>query len=494
MTISFDSFPSDIRIPFVGVEFSAIRASQGPVLQQYVALMIGQILAAGSASADEIHKVTSVEDVIALAGRGSMLHRQAVGWFDNNTETEAWIGTLDDDGAAVAHAHTITVTGTATEDGTIVLYLGSERVTVAVSNGDAAADVATAIEAALDLELDLPHTYAVVTVVVTGTANNLGAAWAGDYDVRDSYADGEDLPAGITLAYAESVAGTTNPTLTTLIAALGDIWYNILIHPYTDATSLTAIEAELDRRFGPTVSVDGVAFAAASGTQSVLTTLGETRNNKSSSIWAQPGINPLVPSLRFSAAVAGVVAKAGQADPARPFQTLALKNILPPATADLFTNTERGIGSGLLYSGIATTRVAAGGVVQIERGITTYQTNVASAPDTAYLDINTLLTLMYLRFSFRTRIQTKYPRHKLADTGTRFGDGQAVMTPLIGKGEAVAWFEEMETLGLVEGAAQFKADLVVERSITDVNRLDWLLSPDLMNQLIVSASKFAFLL
>ena len=101
---------------------------------------------------------------------------------------------------------------------------------------------------------------------------------------------------------------------------------------------------------------------------------------------------------------------------------------------------------------------------------------------------------MYLRFSFRARIQTRYPRHKLADTGTRFGAGQLVMTPLLGKGEALGWFRQMETLGLVEGFDQFKADLVVERNGSDVNRLDWKLSPNLMNQLIVSASQFAFLL
>lgn len=57
----------------------------------------------------------------------------------------------------------------------------------------------------------------------------------------------------------------------------------------------------------------------------------------------------------------------------------------------------------------------------------------------------------------------------------------------------MAWFREMEELGLVEGFDQFKRDLVVERNVSDPNRLDFLLPPDLINQLIVTAVKFQFL-
>ena len=88
----------------------------------------------------------------------------------------------------------------------------------------------------------------------------------------------------------------------------------------------------------------------------------------------------------------------------------------------------------------------------------------------------------------------RYPRHKLADDGTRFGPGQAIITPKIGKSEAIARFELWEELGLVEGFEQFKRDLIVERNAQDVNRLDFLLSPDLMNQLRVVGAQIGFLL
>lgn len=160
-----------------------------------------------------------------------------------------------------------------------------------------------------------------------------------------------------------------------------------------------------------------------------------------------------------------------------------------PAEADLFTLTERNLD---LYDGIATSKVAAGGVVQIERLITTYKTNAAGGVDTAYLDATSVLTLMYLRYSFRQRILARYPRHKLASDGTRFGAGQAVITPKIAKAEAIGWFREMEEKGLVEGFDQFKRDLVVERNASDVNRLDFLLPPDLINSLMVTAASIQF--
>lgn len=488
MTITFNDVPSNLRVPFVAAEFDSSAASQGPALLAYRALIIGQKVAAGTGTANTLYKVTSVDQVITLGGRGSMLHRQAVAWFASNKSTELWIGVLADDGAGVAASGTITVTGPATAAGTIALYLGGVRVTVGVNGGDAQNTIATAIGAAINAKLDLPVTAAVATNVVTVTFRHKGLT-GNSYDMRHSYRDGEALHAGVALAIVQLASGTTAPVLTTLIANMGDIWFQVIAHPYTDATNLTAIENELATRFGPMRMIDGLAITSASGSFSALTTLGNGRNSKHSVIAGQAGINPLTPPMEFAAEVAALVAFYGNADPARPFQTLALKNALPPAEVDWFDLTERNL---LLFDGISCTKVAAGGVVQLERVITTYQLSPSGADDTAYLDATTLLTLLYLRYSFRVRMQNRYPRHKLANDGARFGPGQAVMTPKIGRGEALSWFRSMEELGLVEGFDQFQTDLLVERSSSDPNRLDFLLPPDLINGLIVQAAKIQF--
>ena len=491
MTISFDNIPSDLLIPFTAVEFNASKAQQGPSVLPYAGALIGQKTSAGTGTAGTWYKVTNSERVAVLAGRGSILHRQAIGWYASNKSTELWIGILDDAGGGVAATGTLTFTGPATAAGSVVLYLGGVRLAVAIASGATASAIATAVVAAITAATDLPVTAAVGGVgsehIVTVTFKNAGTI-GNSYDMRHSYRFGEALPTGVGLAIVAMASGATNPSLTALIAAAGDQWFHIVAHPYTDSTNLGAIETELASRNGPMRMIDGVAFTSASGSHATLTTLGDGRNSPHSVIVAQAGESPLTPPFEFAAEVAAIVALYGQIDPARPFQTLAMSNAIPMAITDQFTKEERNL---LLKDGIATVGVGAGEVVQLERMVTTYQKNAANAPDSAYRDVTTLLTLMYLRYSFRVRMQLAYPRHKLASDGTAFGAGQAVITPKDGKGEAVGWFKQMEKLGLVEGLDQFKRDLVVERD-TDPNRLNFLLPPDLINQLIVTAAQVAF--
>ena len=374
--VSFSSIPSTLRVPFVAAEFDASKAQQGPALLAYRGLIIGQKIAAGSAAANSLTRVSSADQVVALSGRGSQLHRMAKKWFANNKSTEVYIGVLEDAAAGVAATGTLTVTGPATAAGTLSLYIAGERVQVAVASGDTAAAIATAIAAAITAATDLPVTAVAGTEasahIVTLTAKNKGEA-GNAIDVRFNFQDGESTPAGVAVAIVAMANGATNPTLTSLIAAMGDQWFNVIAHPYTDATSLSAIEAELASRFGPLRMIDGVAFTSAAGTQGTLSTLGDTRNSQHSSILAQPGKSPLTPPCEFAAAYAAVVAYHGAIDPARPLQTIEILDVVAPAEADLFTMQERNL---LLYDGIGTSRVV-GSAVQIERPITTYKSNAA---------------------------------------------------------------------------------------------------------------------
>jgi len=232
----------------------------------------------------------------------------------------------------------------------------------------------------------------------------------------------------------------------------------------------------------------GEVFIAKAGTSSELDTYGNAGNSKHVCCMGKTGPTP---EYEWAAVVGAQTSIAAQADPARPYQTLPLTGVLAPNESERFNWTER---NGLLYDGIATFTVDAGGVVRIERLITMYKTNAAGADDTSYLDVNTLYTLDYLRYSFRTMMLNKYPRHKLADDGVRVGPGQAIITPKIGKAEAISLFAQWEELGLVEGIEQFKNDIIVERNTQDPNRLDFLLPPDLVNQLRVVGTQIQFLL
>lgn len=282
-------------------------------------------------------------------------------------------------------------------------------------------------------------------------------------------------------------AGAGNPDVAPVFAAIGDEWFTDFVMPWRDAFNLAALEAELADRFGPMRMIDAHAYAATGGAHGDISTLGESRNSPHLSILGLAG-SP-TPAEEIAAVLAVVCAFALANDPARPVQTLTLPGVLAPALEDRFDAPERNL---LLYSGISTATVDAGSNVVIERVCTTYRETVTGLDDPSYLNIETLKTLTYLRYDTRTFFWRKYPRHKLADDGTRFGPGQPVMTPKVAKAELVARFILWEEAGLVEGREQFKADLHVERDGSDRDRLNAIIPPDIINQLRVFAGLVQF--
>jgi len=488
--IAFNEIPNDLLIPVTWVEFDATRANQGPAIMPFHGLIFSQKLAAGTGAVDTLHLISNADQAGALAGRGSLAHEQAKAWFSQRPGIETWLMLVADHASGTAATKTILVANAPTSNGTFSLYLEGTRISVAVLATDDVAGVAAKIKAEIDLYTDLQFTATVSTATVTLTARNKGEA-ANSFDVRHSFQPGEYLPAGLALTIANGVTGATNPVLTSAIAALGDEWFNVLVYPWVDATSLTAIETELASRFTAQRSIDGYGFGSSSVAYASLVTLGGTRNSPHHSVVAAPGDSPLIPPWQHAAMVAAQAGAALKLDPARPVKTLELIGGKQTATTAKYTDLER---NSLLQNGISTTVAAAGGKVRLEQLVTTYSTNAAGAPDTAYQLANTMFTLAYLRYSFRNRMATRYPRHKLADDGTRADPGQPILTPSGGKAEALMWFREMEGLGLVEGYEQFEAELVVERNETDANRLDFLMPPDLMNQLIVTAARMQFLI
>ncbi|EOU0924532.1 phage tail sheath C-terminal domain-containing protein, partial [Escherichia coli] len=135
--------------------------------------------------------------------------------------------------------------------------------------------------------------------------------------------------------------------------------------------------------------------------------------------------------------------------------------------------------NSLLYTGMSTVTVAAADVVQIERQVTMYRQNAYGESDPSYLDVETIYTLSYLRYSLRTFITQRFPRHKLADNGTPVRPGQNIVTPEIMTLQLIALGEEWVELGLVENLDTFKKNLLVERNTKDRNRLDVMCTPDL---------------
>lgn len=487
--VSFNYIPANVRVPLFYAEMDNTQA--GYFSQNKRTLLVGQKLAAGVAAVNVPQIVSTTDQAKTLFGVGSMLARMHAKYRAQDPFGEVWCIAVADAGAGVQASGTITVTGPATAAGTICLYIAGQKVTVGVAASDAATAIATAINAAINAATDLPVTSTVASAVVTLTCRWKGQT-GNDITVLDSFrgnAGGETLPAGVALAYSGSnllTGGTTNPPLTgSVITAMGDEEYDYVIHPYTDSTSLDAFQTEYNDSVGRwswARQVYGHCYTALRGTLSALTTAGALRNDPHHTVAGIDADCP-APAWEYAAAYGGRNAVFLNVDTARPTQTGELTDILPPRAGKRFLLTER---QSLLNYGIATSFVS-GGLLRVERAITTYQKNSWNQTDPSYLDSETLHQLTEITRRLRNVITQKYPRHKLANDGTRFAAGQAIVTPSVIRGELLAEYAVMEEIGLVENAKAFAKYLIVERDVDNPNRLNVLLPPDLVNQLRIFA-------
>lgn len=488
--MNFDQIPSNLRVPLAYIEFSNARAVSGTPGMAYKKLLIGQRLSGGAVAAGALVRITSDGAAESAFGRGSMLAEMVKVNLAAERFIETWAIALDEDAAGNAAAGVITLTGPATAAGTINLYVAGTRVRIGVASGAVATDIATALITAINANTTLPVTAAVDGVDAFKV--NLTCRWKGetgnDIDLRVNYQTGEVLPAGVGVAFTAMSGGTGNPDVTSALAAMGDEWFNAIAMPFTDTSNLNALRDDLLERWGPMVMQEGIAFAAYRGTHSATGSFGNGRNDHLITIMGT-NLSPTAPWI-WAAVNTAIAAGSLNVDPARPLQTLRLPGVLPPAPEDRWRLEERNM---LLFDGISTYTVDAGGNVLIERQITTYQVNAFDVPDPSYLDVNTPATLGYLRFATRARILQKFPRHKLANDGTRVEPGQAIVTPSDIRNELLVLFRELEAKGLVENFDQYKEDLQVVRDDADKNRINVLGSPDLVNQFRIFAMQMQFI-
>lgn len=496
MPISFNDVPANWRQPLYWVEIDGSKA--GFPRSHMRSLLVGTMMTNqtdptlnGVAKPDVPVIVGRQMDADKYFGRGSELANAFKAYFRNNFANEVWGVGLAEPPAGTAATGTATVSTPPTEAGTINLYIAGKNVRTNIGATNTATEIATAIADSINNEPDLPVTAVAAAAVVTLTAKWLGVT-GNDITVRDSYfgrIGGEVLPPGLTLTYSGFTlsGGVGTPDVDNLIANLGETEYEYVSLPWTDSTTLLAFEGEWDfsdsGRWGWMRQLYGHLFAAKRGTYSDLIDFGLTRNGKILSVM---GFEPtaLSPNYEWCAAYAAKAARALINDPARPLQTLHLEGIVPAPFHDRFNLGEL---NALSSTGIATQRTLSDNVPMIARETTTYQLNLYGYGDDAFELVTTLATLAKLIRNQRYAITTKFPRHKLADDGTRFGAGQAIVTPKIVKAELVAQYRDDEFNGLVENAEAFKANLIVERDPNDPNRLNVLYPPDLVNQLRIFA-------
>lgn len=484
-TIPFNYLPENLRVPLFYAEVDNSRANSAVAIQR--TLIIGQITSAGAATPNVPILSQGLGDAAVQGGPDSILALLTAAYRKNDTFGEVWYLPVADAGGAQAATGSLQFTAQASANGTLNLYVAGVRYQLPISSVDTTPTLAAALAALLNADAACPVNATVSTSTVTFTAVNKGLV-GNDIDIRVNYlgaSGGEETPAGLTFTITAMSGGTTNPTLTTALSNLSDKGFDFIVCPYSDTASLDALKAFLNDQAGRwswNAQIYGHTFFAHRGTVGALTTFGLARNDAHASGMGLNG-SP-TPDWIWAAAITGAVAPSLRNDPGRPLQTLPVQGVLAPPLPQRFNLQER---NSLLFSGISTFTVDDDGTVRIDNLITTYQKNAFGSPDDSYLQVETLFLLAYVLRSLRAVVTSKYARVKLVADGTRFAPGAAAVTPNMIRGDLIAHYRQLEFLGMVQGADQFKRELIVRKSDTNPNRVDVLWPGILVNQLRIFA-------
>jgi phage tail sheath gpL-like len=496
MPISFANIPANIKVPLYWVEVDPSMAGLATI--NLKALIVGTMTTDGDAPPDVPIPIGSQAQADMHFGPGSELSRMFQAYYNNNFANEVWGLPLSEPPASSAATGDIVVTTPPTEAGTIHLYIAGTHVPINIMTTDTADTIATAIADAINTFTDvignpaLPVTAVAATGTVTLTSLFKGVN-GNEITVQLNYygsIGSEMTPVGLVMTLPANgilAGGVGTPDMATAIANIQKKDFEFVAMPYTDTNSLFDWDQEYgftdQGRWGWQRQQFGHVFSAKRGTYAALITFGDTLNSGVESIMA---FETTTPSPMFECCAA-YTAKAQRAlinDPARPLQTLALNKIKGCPLQDRFDFPEL---NSLASNGLAIQEVGSDDQPMILREQTTYQLNLYGMGDDAYELVTTLATLAKLLRNQKHAITSKFPRSKLADDGTKFGPGQAIVTPGIIKAELVNEYQMDMWNGLVENLKAFKANLIVERDPNDPNRVNVLYPPDLINQLRIFA-------
>jgi phage tail sheath gpL-like len=488
--ISFNNIPTTKRTPGALVEIDNSRALKGLFANPHKALILCMKETDGSAANAALMAITSDNLADGYFGDGSIGARMCRTFKKNNPNTELYAMALS--GGTVRASAYLSFGGSVTAAGAYVyLLIGGEKVYSPVTSGWSAIDVNSAVASDVNANANL---CCVASVSAAGGFRLLAkgsTVLANQFDVRMNFYDGQSTPPGITYVLSTFAGGAGSPDVDDAWTVIDDIQFQHIINPFNDTTNLAAMATELDARFGPEVDKQGHCWTAYRGALASGAALGNSFNSPHITLipFYESPTNP----DEWSAAWGAVAASKLNDDPGRPLQYLALKNVIAPRDTTRWTDAER---NTLLYDGCATFFVDASGNVMIERSITTYKTNAAGSLDASYLDVETLFILMEIRYQFKATMLTRFisQRYKLADDTFPVQAGMMVATRKTIQQEIISLFTKLHQKGLIENIEDFITNLIVERNADDVNRIDVLLPPDLINQFRILAGQIQFIL
>lgn len=417
---------------------SIIPAAQLAGVTDQKILIVGQMLAAGTATGgDLIQDIGNDGSEDTLFGARSHVAGLVRAAKVENKQSQIDVIPLDDAGAAVAGTGVIVVAGTATEDGTLFVSIGSEadyRVQIDVLSGDLHTDIAIAIETAFAALTKSPFQVVDAIGTLTATAEN-GGTLSNDWGIKV-----EGVVAGITTTLTGWTGGTTDPVLTSVLDVIANIRYQTVLWP--SVYSLDVIETELNGRFNAANAImDGVAVQVKADTLSNLKSYAvqnsqsvvipgiktmDLSDRKGSATLEMPDIAAAeicaIRALRLTqdAQLTDYLTSVASADQfggpelaSLSYFNTALPSLPVANPADEFSDEDR--------DELEDNALAAYGPNDAFNAtifgafVTTYLTDTAGNPDTSYKYLNTVDTASVIREFFFVNLRARYAQTRLTN-------------------------------------------------------------------------------
>lgn len=420
------------------VTFNIIPASELASVQEQKVLIVGQMLAAGTATSGDLiqdHPNDSSEDT--LFGQNSHIAGMVREFKKLNRLSQLDIIPLDD-ASGTAGTAIAAITGPATEDGSIDVIVGSDinhKYTIDITSGDSATDIGDAIDTAVAADGDAPFSSTNVTGTVTFTSEHDGTLsnfW--DIQIVGSVA-------GVGITLTGWTGGATDPTLTTLFDVIANIRYQTIVWP--SSWDITVVESELDSRFNVTNNVlDGVAVQVITGTLSSIKAAVASLNSQSLAVFGNKTVSTTthegaatvempdvqasqigaIRALRlteranitqFVTTSASLDQFGGTSIASLPYHNTALPNLPVADPVNFFSQEDL---DELSTNGVAMIGPnRAFNTTIFGETVTTYLTDTGANPDTSYKFVNTVDTASTIREFFFVNAQSRYAQTRLTD-------------------------------------------------------------------------------
>lgn len=490
--------PNDNLTPFVYVDFDSSGSSGDSLSSQpFKNLAIGQSLVEGSAPVGIPVKAQTAEQVAERFGEGSMLHHMAIAQMRNDSNTEKYFLSIKADDPETDKGKLkgeIAFSGKATSDGAQSIYIGDRSYRTLVRAGDTPLKICKSLASLINSDslryvdsVKLDDKSATLRLV----ARQSGQAYLSVNISNRFYSDDRDVP-GITLKIKQFSGDLPNPEITPeIVKQLGSATqYNIVMTAIDDERNIKALINEWEDRWGPARQIDGHILGCTHVPKQTFQDQKSRRfhtNSKQYSIFYSMG--SASPAFKWCSAIGGCISRETQLDPNRQLNEVPIKGLWSPKTE--YNINER---NDILRGGVSTWKLDAAGTPMIERVVTQYLKSPSGEKDVSYRDYTLKATLSYIRYDLRVAVKKRYPRHKLADDGTRFREGLPIVTPSLMRAFLLTKYKQWQFAGLVEGYEIFKKGLVVERNPKNRDRLDCKIRSDIVNQLRTQNFLLAFLI